>query len=642
MRTHVARLFNNLPIHRKFLLTSTIPLAALILLSVMTYSSVQTFSQDEERLNNLYLTQKTAAQYMRLVVDLETSFRGFVLTEEDRYLRPYRVAQEGILAIGLVLKDRISGGQQQDFQAIQLLVTQLITEKDELIRAIKAGRKQNAIQYIEEGRGRELMVEIRNRMVQFDQLEQQSATEELAQLSQDRASTLFVILGGGVLTFGLIVSALYLIARSIAVPLVNLSKTVGSSSVGLVPTIPALEREDEIGDLTRVMHEMSSQIQGHLDQVEKSEAVLRQLNQHLSQSESKYRGLVDHAPFGIFTTKGTQVTFSNRYNQMLAGLNPDEEGDPASFRRQIHPEDRDRVLSDFSHAVAEGRPCELVFRFLHKDGSVRTILSRRVPISHVESAHPIYVGFNIDITALDELQSRLRRAEQLATLGQVAAGIAHEIRNPLVGIGSTASLLLDEFERSDPRRTEIDVILKETRRLDRIVNQIVEYARPRDLAPVRFDLSDLIDEVVKLLSVPLQSKHLSVRSSVSAAVSQLHADRDQIKQVLLNVLHNAIDASRTDGPAIEITADELSRNERPGVGLTITDSGVGISAAALAHVFQPFFTTGKSHGTGLGLAICRNLVEGHGGDIHMASEVGRGTVVKISLPMTQDPLMTKG
>lgn len=642
MRTHVARLFNNLPIHRKFLLTSTIPLAALILLSVMTYSSVQTFSQDEERLNNLYLTQKTAAQYMRLVVDLETSFRGYVLTEEDRYLRPYRVAQEGILAIGLVLKDRISGGQQQDFQAIQTLVTQLITEKDELIRAIKAGRKQNAIQYIEEGRGRELMVEIRNRMVQFDQLQQQSATEELAQLSQDRASTLFVILGGGVLTFGLIVSALYLIARSIAVPLVNLSKTVGSSSVGLVPTIPALEREDEIGDLTRVMHEMSSQIQGHLDQVEKSEAVLRQLNQHLSQSESKYRGLVDHAPFGIFTTKGTQVTFSNRYNQMLAGLNPDEEGDPASFRRQIHPEDRDRVLSDFSHAVAEGRPCELVFRFLHKDGSVRTILSRRVPISHVDSAHPIYVGFNIDITALDELQSRLRRAEQLATLGQVAAGIAHEIRNPLVGIGSTASLLLDEFERSDPRRTEIDVILKETRRLDRIVNQIVEYARPRDLAPVRFDLSDLIDEVVKLLSVPLQSKHLSVRSSVSAAVSQLHADRDQIKQVLLNVLHNAIDASRTDGPAIEITADELSRNGRPGVGLTITDSGVGISAAALAHVFQPFFTTGKSHGTGLGLAICRNLVEGHGGDIHMASEVGRGTVVKIWLPMTQDPLMMKG
>ena len=91
-----ARLFNNLPIHHKLLLASAIPLTALVLLSLLTYRSVETFSLDEEQLNNLYQTQKTAAQYMRLVVDLETGFRGYVLTEQDRYLRPYRVAQEGI------------------------------------------------------------------------------------------------------------------------------------------------------------------------------------------------------------------------------------------------------------------------------------------------------------------------------------------------------------------------------------------------------------------------------------------------------------------------------------------------------------------------------------------------------------------
>ena len=89
-----------------------------------------------------------------------------------------------------------------------------------------------------------------------------------------------------------------------------------------MPAIPVYERKDEIGDLTRVMHAMSSQIRGHLDQMEKSEAALRQVNEHLSHSESKYRGLVDHAPFGIFTTKGMEVTFSNRYNQVLAGLDP--------------------------------------------------------------------------------------------------------------------------------------------------------------------------------------------------------------------------------------------------------------------------------------------------------------------------------
>ena len=641
MRHSIARLFNNLPIHRKLLLASAIPLSALMLLSLITFQSVELFSIDEEHLNNLYVTQKTAAQYMRLVVDLETGFRGYVLTQQDRYLRPYRVAQEGIGVVGQDLEQRISGEPRAHFQQIQKLVSQLMREKEALIQAVKTGQRQRALEYIEEGRGRALMIEVRNLMTQFDQLEQRRAGEELGKISQDRTSLLFVILGGGVLTLGLTVAALYLIARSIAGPLVNLSKAVGSPQAGVVPAIPVFERKDEIGDLTRVMHHMSGQIRGHLDQMEKSESALRQLNEHLSQSESKYRGLVDHAPFGIFTTKGMQVTFSNRYNQVLAGLDPDEEVDPATFRQRIHPEDRDRVLSGFGQAVAEGRPYETVFRFLHKNGAVRTILSRRLPIAQADGPEPIYVGFNIDITAVDDLQTRLSRAEQLAKLGQVAAGIAHEIRNPLVGIGSTASLLRDEFKDADPRRADVDVILKETRRLDRIVNQIVEYARPRDLAPVRFVVAELIDEVVKLLEVPLREKHLAVRSALSPLLSPLHADRDQMKQVLLNVLHNAIEASPVDGAPIVVSAVELANQERPGMVLTIQDAGVGIAPEALAQVFKPFFTSGKRHGTGLGLAICRNIVESHGGEMHMTSEVGKGTVVRIWMPLSHEAVAGK-
>ena len=642
MRERGARLFNNLPIHRKLLLASFIPLVALIVLSVMTYQSVQTFSQDEEQLDSLYVTQKNAAEYMRLVVDLETGFRGYVLTEQYRYLRPYRVAQEGIVSIGHDLAGRITGEQSERFKEIQSLVTKLVTEKEALIRAIKDGHKEDAYQYVEEGRGRELMVEIRRLMGIFDRFEQQSVAEKLAQLSQDRTSTLFVVLGGGVFTFGLMVSALYLIARSIATPLRDLATTVGSSPAGLVPAITVLARADEIGNLTRVMHDMSTQIRGHLNQMEKSEGALRLLNEHLAASEAKYRGLVDHAPFGIFTTRGMLITFSNRYNQELAGLDPDDLVDPDAFRECIHPEDRDRVLSEFGQAVGQGQPCETVFRFLHKDGGVRKVLSRRLPIAGAGGIEPVYVGFNVDITALEDLQSRLSRAEHLAMLGQVAAGIAHELRNPLVGIGSTASLLLDDFSDTDPRRTDIDVILKEAKRLDRIVNQIVEYARPRELAPVLFDLSELIAEVVKTLDVPLQAKHLAIQTSLSPTAAHVHADRDQLKQVLLNVIHNAIDASPADGAAIDVTAFELSSPDRPGIVVLVKDAGVGIAPEVLPHVFEPFYTTGKRHGTGLGLAICRNIVVNHGGDIHMTSEVGKGTTVRIWLPLTQEPHTVKG
>ncbi|MEO7861842.1 MAG: PAS domain-containing protein [Nitrospirales bacterium] len=254
---------------------------------------------------------------------------------------------------------------------------------------------------------------------------------------------------------------------------------------------------------------MSRQVQEHFDQVVKSEMSLRTLNQELSASESGYRGLVDHAPIGICTTKGMQVTFSNRHNQILAGLDPDEQVDPASFRARIQPEDLDRVLSDFSRAVAASRQCELIVRFVHADGGVLTILSRRVPISDFDSPDPIYEGFNIDITALHELQLRLSRTEMLAMLGQM---------------------------------------------MDRIVNQIVEYARTRELALTQFTLSNLVNEVLKLLNGPLGAKHLKVRTSLSPPADRLHADRDQIEQVLLNVIGNAIDASPRHRGDIHLTS----------------------------------------------------------------------------------------
>ena len=642
MYKHVARLFNNLPIHQKLLLISTIPLASLILVSIVAYINVQTFSQDEERLNNLYLTQKTAAQYMRLVVDIESGFRGYVLTEDPRDLKPYQEALENLRGVEQDLKERLSDSQQQHFKDAEALVRRFVAEKEELIRELQSGRKSNVLQYVKDGRGRALMSEFREWMARLDKFEQQSALDEFAQMSLDRTSTLLAILGGGLFTFGLIVCALFLIARSIAVPLVNLSTAVSTTSGDLVPTIPVLDRKDEIGGLTRVMQVMSLQIREHLDQVVKSEASLRKLNQHLSDSESRYRGLVDHAPIGIFTTKGMQVTFSNRFNQVLAGLDPDEQIDPATFRERIHPEDLDRVMTDFSRAVAAGLPCEMIFRFVHADGGVLTILSRRVPILEFDSPDPIYVGFNIDITALHTLQLRLSRTEKLATLGQMAAGIAHELRNPLVGIGSTASLLLDEFERSDPRRVEIDVILHETKRMDRIVNQIVEYARPRELALAQFVLSELINEILKLLNGPLQAKHIKIRTSFAATADQLHADRDQIEQVLLNVIDNAIDASPMDGSVIEITAHELFHQEQPGIMIQVRDAGKGISPEALSRVFEPFFTSGKRNGTGLGMAICKNIVERHRGDIYLTSEVGRGTVVSIWLPLSQDVQLAKG
>jgi PAS domain S-box-containing protein len=613
-----------------------IPVLAVVLLSLVTYRSVQTFSDDEEQLNSIYLVQRRAAEYMSLMGDLNAGFRAYVLTRQEAFLQPYRIAHDHILDVGDLIEQMVSDRNPQHdlLLEVQLQVQLLIEEKDSLIQAVKDGHQVDALRYVERGRGREIMTLIRQRMDQFNRLEQGLLNDTLAKIGQDRSLMLSVILGGGIFALILLVFALHLIARSITGPLVNLAKAVRSSTGGTVPAVPVLERQDEIGDLTRVMNVMNAQIRDHIAQVEKSEAELRFLNEDLMASESKYRSIVDHAPFGIFTTRGMALVFNNRYNRVLAGLDPDEEGDAEAIRRSIHPEDRERVLSEFSQAVKQNRPYETIFRFLHQDGTVRKVLSRRIPIKDPDGQTIRYQGFNIDITALDHMQTRLSRAERLATLGQVAAGIAHEIRNPLVGVGSTVSLLLEDTDRSDPRRSDLEVILNETRRLDRIVNQIIDYVRPRTLTPVVFTMDDLIRETLTLLNGTLTGKHVKVERVSHPQLSSIEADRDQIKQVLLNVMQNAVEALGARG-TLHIATFDSSREQEPGLVLKVTDNGIGITPGDLPRIFEPFFTTGKHRGTGLGLAICRNIIDAHRGEIQVNSQSGVGTAVRIWLPLRQ-------
>jgi PAS domain S-box-containing protein len=625
------KVFSDLPIARKLLLASVIPVLTVISLSIVTYRSVETFSDDESELNTLYLSQRLSAEYLRLVVDLETGFRGFVITRHEKYLYPYRTAQDHIQAVGLSLDEQVRRYEEQRalLSNVRTLVAQFINEKEALIDATKAGHQEEAKRYIEEGRGRMIMVQIREEMARFDRARQQTLNTLLSRLSQDRSTMLIVILGGGTLALCLMLLALQLIARSITGPLVSLAKVVSSSPAGMAPTVPVMDRRDEIGNLTKVIHTMSNQLRAHLGMVEKSEAELRSVNRDLSASEAKYRSLVDLAPFGIFSTRGFDITFSNRYNRILAGLDPDRDDNPDAFRQWIHPEDRERVLTEFARAVREGKPYETVFRFLHKNGTIRKVLSRRIPLDRKPGEPLVYQGFNIDITALDDMQQQLSRSERLATLGQVAAGIAHEIRNPLVGIGSTAALLRDEFDPADDKRADIDIILNETRRLDRIVNQIIDYARPRDLVPTQWEVHSLIEEVLKLLDTRLETQRVKVTRS-SAPTLMAYADRDQIKQVLLNLCHNSLDAMPTGGD-LRIGAGQAARAGNPGIFIEVVDTGSGISQKHLSQVFQPFFTTGKQHGTGLGLAICRNIAEAHGGDITLISEPGSGTTARLWL-----------
>ncbi len=629
----VKTLFLNLPIAKKLLFVSGVPVLAVLILSAVTYRSVETFSLDEDHLNNVYHIQSASSEFMRLVVDLETGFRGYVLTQQAQFLQPYQAAKQRVFSLGASLRQMVKNdeSQRQLIESVQANVEHLMLDKDELIERVKVGDPEAALKYIETEQGRLLMLAIREEMARFDKQEIDQLQQALESSSQDRSVLMGVVVGGGSLALILMVLPIQLIARSITGPLTALVKTVEKFSGGHMPHIQVLERNDEIGELTRVMDAMGTQIDQHIQQIKQSEKELRVLNQDLTSSEAKYRGIVDHAPIGIFTVEQNKVIFSNRQNWILAGRDPEEGLDPGEMWEALHPEDQENVQLALHEAKTQGEPFERVFRFLHPDGAVRRVLSRAVPIKDESGQTIVYQGFNVDITALEQMRVQLSRSERLATLGQVAAGIAHEIRNPLVGIGSTASLLLEDFVEGESQWNDLTIILKETRRLDRIVNQIVDYARPRELLPVSFQLEDLLKESLQVLMNPLQQKSIQVVHYYPEHLKALHADRDQLKQVLLNILQNAIEAMPSSG-TLRVSIVEEAYEKQEGFRLKVEDSGKGIDPNVLSRIFEPFFTTGKHRGTGLGLAICRNIVESHGGEIHAESQLHLGTTISMWLP----------
>ncbi len=213
-----------------------------------------------------------------------------------------------------------------------------------------------------------------------------------------------------------------------------------------------------------------------------------------------------------------------------------------------------------------------------------------------------------DLSEIKRLEAEVRRAEKLAVVGRLAAGVAHEIRNPLSSIRGFAYLLGRGHEKETVEREYADVMVREIDRINRVVTDLLNFSRPMTLEPKMAILPDLIDHVVSLVSGDAQTHDISIHVHCPADLEPLSLDPNQITQALLNLMLNAIHAIENGG-AIEIRA---SRSKVKGVKIYVEDTGAGIGAEVKEKIFEPFYTT-KERGTGLGLAMVRKIAENHGG-----------------------------
>jgi signal transduction histidine kinase len=246
-----------------------------------------------------------------------------------------------------------------------------------------------------------------------------------------------------------------------------------------------------------------------------------------------------------------------------------------------------------------------------------------------------------DVTDRVALEREVQLAEKLAVVGQLAAGIAHQIGTPLNVISGSAEYLMMEWGPERPRPQELEIIVAQTDRITKLIQQLLNFARPArlELQPVK--LSDLLREVLGLTEHQIAKERIAVRTDFQPDLPAITADAHQLEQAFLNIVINAWHAMPGGGTLtlrtrVAATGDRPRWPGRPvptGVEVVISDTGIGIPAEHLSRIFDPFFSTkGVGKGTGLGLAISRRIVEDHRGSIEVASEVGHGTTFTIRLP----------
>ncbi len=237
------------------------------------------------------------------------------------------------------------------------------------------------------------------------------------------------------------------------------------------------------------------------------------------------------------------------------------------------------------------------------------------------------------ISAQHEAEARLIQAAKLAAVGEMAAGVAHELNNPLTTVVGFTELALEELPLDAPLRGDLELVLKESRRARSVVRRLLDFARQGEANRVKADINEIVDDVLLL------TKHLMHTNSVQPVIRLgenlpwASMDRNQIKQVVINLVNNALYAM-PEGGRLDVETACRSRYNREWITMSVRDTGVGISPENLQRIFEPFFTTrGDRGGTGLGLSVTYGIVTDHGGMIEVESEVSAGSSFIVWLPL---------
>jgi two-component system sensor histidine kinase HydH len=291
-----------------------------------------------------------------------------------------------------------------------------------------------------------------------------------------------------------------------------------------------------------------------------------------------------------------------------------------------------------------------ISRFFYPDDQHEEISNRNVILTGADneqysldlSSLPVYnqadtfmgrVLLMYDLSELKRLEKEIQRHDRLVALGKMAAGVAHEVRNPLSSIKGFATLLGSKFKDGSREHEAAELLVHEAERLNRSISELLNYARPTALNKEPIDLGEVVTMSLKLISSDAQALGVEINLAVEPDLPTVAADRDKINQVLLNLYLNSLQAMEQTSSQKELKVAVYRDESENRITVEVRDTGCGIPQEDLDKVLDPYFTT-KPDGTGLGLALAFKIIDEHKGSIRFSSTEGRGTSVTFTLPIT--------
>ena len=434
------------------------------------------------------------------------------------------------------------------------------------------------------------------------------------------------------------------VARRISRPVQQLAHGAVAISRGELNQRIEPATEDEIGRLAVAFNHMAAELARQHAALENANTELRRGLEDLADLKGYTDNILASLTSGIVTVdlEGRVVTL-NPAAELMTGFFTGEVA--GRYCTEVFAQTPD--LGDLlMETLANRTPVPGTTLTLRRRGGRGVPVELSVsPLRGSEGKELGVIGVFRDLTRVRQLEERLRRSDRLAAVGELAAGLAHEIKNPLTSLLTFSRRLTRAFEDAEFRRKFQTVVPRELERINSIVEGLLELARPARLTFTPVRLPALLERTVELYGTRIEAQRIEVRREYTRDLPSIWADQDALYQALVNLVTNALDAMSGGGVLVLragwTVGDGLGAPGGRRVAIEIEDSGAGIAPAVIDRIFDPFFST-KDGGTGLGLALTHKIVDDHGGSIDVRSIPGSGTAFRLVLPVMPETVPDTG